>query len=62
MHSYKALTNSKRFAFNTFSKRLTNTESRKNFASMAKFNYQDALNLEGLLTEEEKMVFNNFLL
>lgn len=58
MFSYNALT--KRIASNTFSKRLTNTESRRNFASMAKFNYQDAFNLEGLLTEEEKMVFKNF--
>ncbi len=56
MFSYKALLNSKRAASSTISKPILNSISKRSFASMAKFNYQDALNLEGLLTEEEKMV------
>ena len=31
----------------------------KNFANLAKFDYTDPLNLESLLTEEEKMVKNS---
>lgn len=57
MFSSNALLKPKGVAFNSISKTISNKVSKRSFASMAKFNYQDALNLEGLLTEEEKMVF-----
>lgn len=56
MFSYNPLMRSRAVAFDTISKAFSNKVSKRSFASMAKFNYQDALNLESLLTEEEKMV------
>jgi len=49
----KANTNSIKYAEKFFSY----PSAIRSFASMTKFDYQDALNLECLLTEEEKMVF-----
>jgi len=39
-----------------FSKTFSQSVIKRNFASLAKFNHLDALNLESLLTEEEIMV------
>ena len=55
----KTFINTKSSLINIASKRVGITNTKKNFASMAKFNYEDPLNLEGLLTEEEKMVNKN---
>lgn len=56
MFSFNPLLKSNAKSIKTAFRTISNKISRKSFASMAKFNYQDALNLESLLTEEEKMV------
>jgi len=57
MFSYNSLLKSNGKAFSSMLRTMPNRVSKRRFASMAKFNYADALNLESLLTEEEKMVF-----
>lgn len=52
----KVLFNSRPGVSNLFSKTFSQSVIKRNFASLAKFNHLDALNLESLLTEEEKMV------
>ena len=56
----KTLINTRSSVFSLASKRIGIMNLNKNFASMAKFNFEDPLNLQGLLTEEEKMVLSNF--
>ena len=44
---------------NIFKKKIY-SKSIKKFSGLAKFDFKDPLNLEGLLTEEERMVKNFF--